>query len=448
MVYDFIIVGSGHAGVTVARNIVKNKKKVLMIDFDDKIIDNDTITNNYTSSRVNQSNFLNLTNSFKNKSNIVTDNFNLIACLKESGLSNIWGGGFYLDKDYCSKNKININFHFLKKKFKITDYSKVIEKKDCKNNFQKYLLEHINKKDINFYSSNYLFNINNRKYYCTKYELNKLKKKKNFIYKKNNFLTYFRKEKKIFYLNTTNFNNNFVLKTKNLILSSGTISTTNLVIKYKKEFNKKIRIYHNPQLALIFLLKKKIINKNYKKLKGEMIYKIKLKNNSNVVGSIGRINKETINSICGQVKFIPSFLIKFILFLLRDRIVIANCFFPNNYSKSHIISNGKQSIIKGVRSNKYNLVKKLFLKKIKSSIKKISLFSIVKELPIGSDIHYTGTLSNVKNKKINYKNLKKENLFVVDGSIIPGNPIFPGGYIINQAFQESLKVKKQGKLYD
>ena len=95
----------------------------------------------------------------------------------------------------------------------------------------------------------------------------------------------------------------------------------------------------------------------------------------------------------------------------------------------------------------YSSVKNTFLKKIKFALRKISLFCFSKELPLGSDIHYTGTLTNqnLLNKNLNFQNLEEEKIFIVDGSVIPSNPIYPAGYIINNAESVGLKILKSLK---
>ena len=449
MIYDYIIVGSGHAGVTIAKTLILSKKQILLIDFDEKPkkTQKSKKVHKYTSSRIDKSNFKQLTQEFIKKNNIFVKDFDLIACLKTSGLSNIWGGGFYLDQDYVSKNNLKINFESLKKNFNIDGYSKNISHNKILNKFQSNLSKNTNNNVIELFDPNFLYNKNDNNYYCTDEDLKILQKNKNFEYKNDCFLNNFTKNKDIFYLNTTNFIKENVLKTRNLILASGTISTTRLVIDYKKQFNQKVRLYHNPQLALLFITKKKLNNDNFKKLHAEVIYKIKLDDTSIAVGAIGSINVETIKSICDQYRFIPSFLIRLIINFLKNRIIIANCFLPNDCSNTYLIHTNDQLIIEGKKNIKYRSIKNIFLKKIKVSFEKISLFCFSKELPLGSDIHYTGTLTNqnLSNANLNFKNLQDEKIFIVDGSVIPSNPIYPAGYIINNAESVGLKILKSLK---
>ncbi len=449
MIYDYIIVGSGHAGVTIAKTLSLSKKRILLIDYDEKLKNTQKIKKNhkYTSSRIDKSNFKQLTQEFIIKNNIFIKDFDLIACLKTSGLSNIWGGGFYLDEDYVFKNNLKINFESLKKNFNIDGYSKNISNKKILNKFQSNLLKNTNNNEIQIFDPNFLYNKNDDNYYCTDVDLKILKKNRNFEYKNDCFLDNFTKDNDIFYLNTTNFIEKFVLKTRHLILASGTISTTRLIIDYKKQFNKKVRLYHNPQIALLFITKKKLNNDNFKKLHAEIIYKIKIDKTSIAVGAIGSINVEIIELICDQYRFIPSSLIRLLLNFLKNRIIIANCFLPNDCSHSHLIHNNDKYIIEGGKNMNYSSVKNTFLKKIKFALRKISLFCFSKELPLGSDIHYTGTLTNqnLLNKNLNFQNLEEEKIFIVDGSVIPSNPIYPAGYIINNAESVGLKILKSLK---
>ena len=299
-------------------------------------------------------------------------------------------------------------------------------------------------KGFEFYEPTYLCNKLDKKYYDTHYDLEILEKKKNFNFDEKCFLVSFERKGGIFYLKVTDFKKYYVLKTRKLVLAAGTISTTNLMLSYKKVYHKKFKIYHNPQLAIIFILRKKILNYNYNKLVGELIYKIDLGDSNAVIGTLGRINIDTVKTIHQHYRFIPFFVLNFLMYLLKDRIVIANCFLPNHYTDSYIEHNGEYCTISGGKINTYQSFRDKVIEKIKQGIKKLSFAFFVKEMPVGSDIHYTGTFANQnsKHERILRDALSKENIVVVDGSTIPGNPIYPGGYIINNAINEGLKNRK------
>ena len=119
MVYDYIIVGSGHAGASFAKVLNYTKSKVLMIDYHDSVTEEGLNKKRFLSSRVHQSDYLHLTKKFIEKSKIISKNFNLICCLQKGGLSNIWGGGFLLDGEYVNRNKIKFNFKYFSENFGI-----------------------------------------------------------------------------------------------------------------------------------------------------------------------------------------------------------------------------------------------------------------------------------------------------------------------------------------
>ena len=69
----------------------------------------------------------------------------------------------------------------------------------------------------------------------------------------------------------------------------------------------------------------------------------------------------------------------------------------------------------------------------------IAFFSFLKKMPNGSDIHYTGSLNKLSLKN-NIEIKINKNIIIIDGSILNGNPIFPGGYIINNALELSKRL--------
>ena len=70
-------------------------------------------------------------------------------------------------------------------------------------------------------------------------------------------------------------------------------------------------------------------------------------------------------------------------------------------------------------------------------------------MPLGSDIHYTGTIdkNNHPNFELNedYSLMKNENIYIIDGSVLYGNPIYPGFYIINNAIDFASRFSKINK---
>ena len=86
-------------------------------------------------------------------------------------------------------------------------------------------------------------------------------------------------------------------------------------------------------------------------------------------------------------------------------------------------------------------------KALKSNLSIFSFFTLFKRLPLGSDIHYTGTVTKTNHRFLeideDYSLLYEKNIFCIDGAVLKGNPIFPGIYIVNNAisFAERYAAK-------
>ena len=207
-------------------------------------------------------------------------------------------------------------------------------------------------------------------------------------------------------------------------------------MKYYSLYNYKIKLMHNPQLAIIGFLKKKFPNFR-KKVSGDILFKVDEDDKLFSAGLIGILSDDIIDVICKRFYLIPSFLIKLFLNIFKDRIFVANCFLPNNLSNSYMTLFENQLSIDGSYKKEYYQVEKKIKQKIKVSFSKFSFLSFFYRMPIGSDIHYTGTVNkeNHKNFSLNhdYSLEKDSNIFVIDGSVLNGNPIYPGLHIINNS---------------
>ena len=162
-----------------------------------------------------------------------------------------------------------------------------------------------------------------------------------------------------------------------------------------------------------------------------------------VAGSIGTLSDDIIERICRQFWFIPSFFIRAFLKILRNRVYVANCFIDNSLSNSHIWIKGGKTYINGDYVVDYKLRENEIISYLRKAFSTFSIFTVFKRLPLGSDIHYTGTATDDPSNPIklndDYSLVGEKNLFVIDGSALPGNPIYPGIYIINNAIDFAEK---------
>lgn len=434
---DVLIIGSGLAAITASRLLIENGHKVSLMSSNYK---NDGFCkkNNLPSARINNE-FSKINDDFIKKYQIKTNNFSVIGSNALGGLSNIWGGGFMVSNDYLkSQNKKNYYD-------KISDYFKIVNLNLQKNEFRNYLIPFSNN-EVSFTVPNFFKSKKNNLNYSSKDDLTELKKNKNFSFFPNCFVTKINKNKNktfdIYIDNNSNKSFNF----KKIVLALGTIGSTKILLDYFDLYNHKIRIKHNPQIAILGFLKKKIINSK-KKIDGDVFFKVEHKEAYlSSVGLLGTISDDIVDIICKKFFFVPSYFIKLFFKIFKNRIFVGNCFLPNSFSESYLSLKKETLKIEGnYRSDYYNFEKKT-IKKIRQNFCNFSFFSLFCRMPIGSDIHYTGTIdyNNHYFFKLNknYSLKSDKNIYIIDGSVLQGNPIYPGLYIINNAIDFSCKFSK------
>ena len=217
------------------------------------------------------------------------------------------------------------------------------------------------------------------------------------------------------------------------MLALGTIGTTKILLQHFNLYEQKIRLKHNPQLAIIGFLRKKIAN-HKKTISGDLFFNVRNDNELLAsAGSLGTISDDIIDVICKKFVFIPSSLIKIFFKIFKN----------NQFSNSYLsLKKDGLSINGGYKADYYNFEKNI-IKTVRQNFSNFSLFSYFYRMPVGSDIHYTGTMDKKNHQYFeinkNYSLKKDNNIYVIDGSILHGNPIYPGFYIINNAIDFSHK---------
>ena len=432
-----IIIGSGLAAITASKFLVEKGIKVTLISSNNKN-HNIADTQHLFSARLKK-NFININKQFISDYNILVKNFSIIGSNALGGLSNFWGGGFFINKDYLEKYKIKSYYDVINKNFKL---SKINNKQ---NEFTNFLISFSN--NVIKFSHPCFFEGNKKdKFYSSLDDLKKLNKNKNFTLLSDNLVTKITRSKNNNYNIYVNNEKKRFLSSEAIVLASGTIGTTKLLLQYFSLFDYKVRVKHNPQIAILGFLRKKFLNKN-KNITANILYSLKNKKNlSYDAGMIGLVSEDVVDVICKRFKYIPSFIFKFFFKIFKDRIFIGNFFISNHFSDSYLSLNKNNLEIQGNYKAKYFEYEKIIKRKIKNNFSKFSLYTFFYRLPIGSDIHYTGTI-NSKNHiffKVNddYSLDKNPNMFVIDGAVIKGNPIYPGFYIINNAIDFCDKYLK------
>ena len=301
----------------------------------------------------------------------------LLGSLEHGGLSNYWG--LQIDKDINFdlnpfgtriKNKIIKSFiEILKEKFLIGRfknydndikinkfYENLINKKKFKNfSINKSILA-INKIDKKKLTPNYILKSINKKIIFHNYFVEKIKKNKNLIF-----------------LECSNKNQKKTFVTKKLILATGTLSTTKLVMEYLK-VTKEVPIKHHPRLISAYLGRNKIPNK-LDITPGFFQIKSKSKNFS---GDIRPCNEMILDMALKIYSIFKPF--KKLLMFFKDYIFFSNNLLSSRHSNLFIKKNENQYNIFSKNKKTLNILKNkqrkifLFLKfKTEPSIMKIDL---------------------------------------------------------------------------
>ncbi|WP_288255400.1 hypothetical protein [uncultured Prochlorococcus sp.] len=434
-IYDSIVIGTGPCSEPVLFHLSKTNISCLVLDSGDinknsnnyKNISNFKIKQKLTpKQRLNQFNILDQNNFKKIHSSLYLRcrKYFYIYALKSGGLSNSWGGGAFewpsneikkttslpykaIQKSYYSIKKRLL----IKKRINFAKQSelslRLLSKKNNKIDYQssKFFLE----KDFKNKKINYPFNQNliwNSKNTVYKY----IKSSSNIEYKKNTTVLYLNKRKnQVWELCCQHKEEIFFIRTKSLILCSGTLNSACLAFSATNIKKLKLKFKHNNvHLVPLFTLKNKIscLTKFNLELP-ELSWKEKnIKSYDDYDLSSGYY----VNSLFLMKEFLNRFrffnknyLFKIISFLL-SRFGFFTIFLPSTYSNVSLelikSSNYKNKILiyatitnkttkKSLRKKKSEIISKLF-----SSLPKNTFFINIfaKAVSPGGDIHYSSTL--------------------------------------------------------
>ena len=444
-----IVIGSGPSGTFFSKAIIENNQSITMIDLGYTKKDNalKSDLNNINARLTQKKNFVE--KDFKKKNKIIEKNFSVVGSLAEGGLSNVWGGGNY---------RINYNFYLKKLKFFKAAFKGVLKtfrkKSYSKKNELLNLLQSNNaSKEISFFDEEIMYDKSTNGIYNSKNDIQALKKNKKFTYIKGFFVEKIKKIPQGYELKCIKKEKIIFIRCKYLVLACGTIGTTRLLLDYLS-YKKKIRLFHTYNMNFIGFFKKSIKNKNFDKVQALMQYKFtspyikKIKNNENCYGSIGFISKDIILMTLKSFPNLVKKLFVKIAYMLKDRIIIGNCFFPHFLTVCNIELINKDLVISGQFNDNYKFIIKKVQKDIKGIFGNILPFIFFKLMPIGSDVHYFGTLINRNNKKFgvndNCQFNKNKNLYVVDGSVIKQmDNKFPTQIMMINSYRVGLLLTKK-----
>ncbi len=431
--------GSGLAGVTAAKFLLDAGIRVTLVSSSYKDSPKKLKKKSY-STRLPEEQLAN-TEDLIVRSSIEQENFNLIGSADLGGLSKFWGGGYVFDYNYINKYQIQINHKELNG---FVDLNYAEEKKSGLIEY----LEKFSSDGFNIFKPKYVKSSKVNEFFSALEILDELQTDKNFTFVQDFFVS------DIDLLETGKFRlkseskKNPYLDTEKVVLAAGTISTTKLLCSFFEIKNKKIKMLHNPSLAIGFFLKQNISTEQMKIIGQAMFLQTKKKSKKVVAaGLIGLIDEQIIDIFLKTLPFLGSFFLKYLLTFFKARIAVANCFLPNEYTKTYITWDGRTLKIKGGYSDRFYKEEKKIRSKLLKSFKRFSNLVYFYKMSLGADIHYTGTVNKDNHKLFelnkDFSLVSNKNIYVIDGSIIKGNPIYPGIYIINNAISFAKNFRKK-----
>ena len=422
--------------ITVFESGGNNKKKIT------------TQKNNFNSSfKYNSSLFKLSKEKFLRNYNIEEKNYFLSNVNCYGGLSNFWGGGVEIpDKQFLVKNNLSLNLlkyiPVIKKLFNLESTS-IKKIKDLRKSLSYKNIDNLEEK--NFKINNIDISLDGKNALNTKRIFNNLSKDKRIKLKLNHHIEKITKNDNKYSLYIKKNNKKILLKEKFdlIVLCTGTIATTIIILKYLNIENLKVRFYNNPIMQLCFFRPKlyfiKIKNIRFSHPLKNFHQKIQSYENK---GSLIPLNFFE-NYYLGYSNNNP-----FINFMKKG-IIAGNIFFDSHLTKNFISLKKNKPIISFTNNIKKN---NIFLN-TKTKIKKI--FNKINFLPVpfmnfktyitGSDSHYTSSLFNlcVNKKKILTKNCElkgSKNFFILDGSVIPKGTFYPSFLIALNAYYYARKI--------
>ena len=478
--FDFnIVVGSGPSGVSCAKGLLDNKKKVLMLDVGleiekkkkekkKELINLNNKSNFYEEwvknfKPINHNIFKQIYSSsfaYANKKEFFLNNpkgLNFTGSYALGGLSNVWGAASlpYEENDFLTWP---INLNDLKPYYKkIQNIINVNENIKMSNQGEE-ILKNLKRKKKYLNKKNFFFNrskiaVNNS---CILCGLCMYGCPYDYIYNTNQTLKTFKRNKKFKYINglkvvkfkengknvivyAKKISNKKILKFygKSLFIGSGPLSTAKIVLN-SINYKKNLILKQNQIFYIPFLMEKSIKNPNMKNTLSQLFCEINDKNVSdyNIHLQFYTFDNYILNLI--ESKLIPFsyfFLLKKIIRKLYNKLIISFVYLHSNLSPKIILKPIKknneiyfETILK--KSN----YSKIYLKKILNKLNELKPYTKLKPLNFFSKIGYPGESNHIggifpmsnkneflKTNKLGGLNNSKK-IFIIDSSNFPDIP--------------------------
>ena len=209
-----------------------------------------------------------------------------------------------------------------------------------------------------------------------------------------------------------------LLITKKLVLASGTIATTKILMDFLK-IKKEIKIKHHPRLLSVFFSKKKL---NYNLNFTPSLFQIT--NNSSdgfFTADLRPGNKLITKSIIDAFPFMKPF--EFIINIFRKRLIFSNFLLDSKFSNLYLKKKDNKFNLYNKKNSLVSILKKKNKKIFKLLLSKGLVLPIFKTFfpGYGADYHYFGSVPFAKKGKLAVNNncqlLPFKNIYIVDGSV-------------------------------
>ena len=447
---DIAIIGTGISAMSSLEALKDNKNLKITVfesggDNKNKI---KTKKNNFRSSfKYNSSLFRLSKEKFLKNYNINEKNYFLSNANCYGGLSNFWGGGVEIpDKKFLIKNKLPLNLlkniPAVKKIFNLqNNLSKKINELKKSSSYKN--IDNLSEKNLKIDDIN--ISLDGKKTLNTKNFFNYLLKNKNIKLELNHHIEKITKKDNRYTLHIKKHNGKNLVKKDydSIILCTGTVATTIIVLRYLNFQNLKVRFYNNPIMQLCFFKPKLFLKKNI-----NISFSHPLKIFHQKIGAFE--NKGSLiplnffeNHYLGYSN--NNLLINF----MKKGVIAGNVFFDSKLTKNFISLKENNPIISFTNNLKKNDIFKKTKIKIKNAFNKIKFLPVpimnFKIYATGSDSHYTSSLFNlyVDKKKILTKNCElkgNKNFFILDGSVIPRGTFYPSFLIALNAYYYAKQI--------
>jgi len=435
---DTVIIGSGLSALNFIETYSKKKKiNVISPNFNFKLSDSEIEEVKFLPSQMNNKK-TQVENYFIGNKLEKEKNCKIVGSLDQGGLSNYWG----LQID----NYINLNDQKINKKtkneikksfFELIKSCKLLGKFKFKNNVysnEYHIPKHLENlqtkqyKNFNLQKPILAFNkllknknlseLNEYKDKLNSTNFIKINKLKNKIHFHNYYVEEMTQLGKKIKLICKNKNGHKIFIANKVILATGTIATTKIIMGFLN-IKHQVKINHHPRLISVYFGKKRIeSNLNFTPSLLQFIGKGK---ENQFAADFRPGNKIITESMLELSKLLYPF--KFLINLIKDRLIFSNILLSSKYSNIYIKKVNNKFYVYTKKNNLLKRLKEANLKTFSFLLKNKIIYPFFKiHFPgIGSDFHYFGTLCINSNSKLSVNNkcqLKNhKNVYIVDGSV-------------------------------